>query len=148
MKYHTDIILALSLLFFPLVQYTASAQQQDIEKENEKKLETYIETETERLTDLLHLEDWQVFYVDSTLNNDYHAMQGELKKLSDAKVTNYDLYRSVQDKWMEKIYNSYHKFLNDAQWKKYLKSGAAREKKVRDRRKAKIEKDNNKINNR
>ena len=37
------------------------------------------EKETERLQRLLELEDWQAFYVDSTLQHDYAAMQAELE---------------------------------------------------------------------
>ena len=95
--------------------------------------------EAERLESLLDLEYWQVFYVDSTLQHDYQAMQDEMKALSDAKVSNSSMYISVRDKWMEQIDRTYRKYFNDAQWKAYLKSGAAKQQKAREKRKAKAE---------
>ena len=90
--------------------------------------------EADRLADLLDLDDWQVFKVDSTLQNDYTAFEAEIQSLKDAKVENSNLYIRVQDKWMEQIYNSYKSFFNEAQWAKYLKSGAGREAKARAKR--------------
>lgn len=96
-------------------------------------------TEAERLERLLGLEYWQVFYVDSTLQHDFQAMKDELEELSKAKVSNSSMYVAVQDKWMEKIDSTYRKFFTDSQWKAYLKSGAAKLQKARDKRKAKAE---------
>ena len=96
-------------------------------------------TEAERLERLLGLEYWQVFYVDSTLQHDYQAMKDELTELSDAKVSNSSMYIAVQDKWMEKIDSTYRKYFTDAQWKAYLKSGAAKQQKAREKRKVKSE---------
>ena len=96
-------------------------------------------TEAERLERLLGLEYWQVFYVDSTLQHDYQAMKEELEALQAAKVSNSSMYIAVQDKWMEKIDSTYRKFFTDSQWKAYLKSGAAKLQKARDKRKAKAE---------
>ena len=92
--------------------------------------------EAERLETLLELEPWQVFYVDSILQHDYAALQAELLSLQKAKVENYDLYMDVRDKWAEQIDNSYHRYFNEDQWAKYLKTGAARAKKARDKRRA------------
>ena len=94
----------------------------------------YIDKEVERLSNTLKMEYWQEFYADSVLVHDFHAMQDELKELQASKVTNADMYQQVQDKWSENIYNAFHKFLNEDQWKKYLKGGAARDKKARDKR--------------
>lgn len=67
--------------------------------------------EADRLGDLLKLEYWQVFYVDSTLQHDFTALQDEMNKLQSARVENYDLYMSVRDKWFEQIDNTYKKIL-------------------------------------
>ena len=107
--------------------------------EQEKKLQEFINTSIETLESTLKLEDWQVFYVDSILNNDYRALQEELNTLTRAKVSNSDLYTQTSDKWAEQMYNSIHKVLNEDQWAKYLKTGAERAKKSRDKRKAKRE---------
>ena len=83
--------------------------------------------------------------MDSILNHDYRAMQEELNSLASAKVSNSDIYMKTSDKWAENIYQAFRKVLNDDQWTKYLKSGAAREKKAREKRKAKMEKSSAKL---
>lgn len=97
----------------------------------------YAEKEADRLQRLLDLEDWQVFYVDSTLKHDYPAMVEEYKSLQASKVSNTALYQSVNDKWMEKIDMTYRKIFTDKQWALYLKQGAAKNIKAREKRKAK-----------
>ena len=88
--------------------------------------EEMAEKETERLERTLKLEDWQVFYVDSTLVHDYSAWMEELNGLRKARVENSDLYVSIQDKWMERIEDAYRKFFTEAQWQEYLKQGGER----------------------
>ena len=95
------------------------------------------ETEADRLQCLLELEDWQVFYVDSTLKHDWPAMIEEYEKLRTSKVANASMYQVVQDKWMEQIDNTYKKIFNPQQWAAYLKSGAGKMQKAREKRKAK-----------
>ena len=97
------------------------------------------ENEADRLQRLLDLNGGQVFYVDSTLKHDYQAMQEEMMKLQAAKVSNSSMYISVQDKWMEAIDRSYKKIFTEEQWAAYLKSGAAKLQKAREKRKAKAE---------
>ena len=97
----------------------------------------YAEKEADRLQRLLDLEDWQVFYVDSTLKHDYPAMVDEYKSLQASKVSNTALYQSVNDKWMEQIDVTFRKIFNDKQWALYLKQGAAKNMKAREKRKAK-----------
>lgn len=129
------IIIIVALCLLPAV---ASAQQQPkSEEERQKEFYEAIEKQIERLTTMLSLEDWQVFYVDSILTHDYKAMQEEVMDLSKAKVSNSDIYYDVQDRWMEQIYQSFQKILSEDQWAKYQKSGAARDKKARDKRAAK-----------
>jgi hypothetical protein len=116
----------------------AFAQQQPLSpEERAKKMDEFIQKEVEKLETSLKLEDWQVFYADSILNHDYRAMEEELMALQDAKVSNQDIYTQTSDKWAEQMYNSMHRILNDEQWAKYEKMGAARNKKARDKRKAK-----------
>ena len=71
------------------------------------------------------------------LTHDYEALRIELKSLRDAKVSNADIYQVTQDKWAEQVYVSLQKVFTEEQWNKYLKSGAARDKKARDKRAAK-----------
>ena len=51
-----------------------------------------------------------------------------------SKVTNSAAYLAVQDKWMEAIHQSYLRFLNEEQTARYLKGGAAKAKRARDKR--------------
>ncbi|MBP3662087.1 MAG: hypothetical protein J6J25_03155 [Bacteroidales bacterium] len=112
---------------------TASAQQQ------EKQPDVYeqAEQEADRLQGLLDLEDWQVFYVDSTLKHDFPAMMADYEELRKAKVANQSMYQDVHDKWMDQIDKTYMRIFTDEQWAKYLKNGAARAQKARAKRKAK-----------
>jgi hypothetical protein len=117
------------------VSVEASAQEQ------QKQPDVYeqAETEADRLQRILDLEDWQVFYVDSTLKHDFPAMMAEYDKLRAAKVSNTSMYQSVQDKWMEQIDATYKKIFNPQQWAAYLKSGAAKAQKAREKRRAQAE---------
>ena len=95
------------------------------------------ELEADRLQQLLDLEDWQVFYVDSTLKHDYPALMAEYDQLGASKVNNQSLYTKVYDKWMDQIDATYKRIFSEEQWAAYLKSGAARAQKAREKRKAK-----------
>ena len=129
MKYFCLVVaLAFSL---PLMAQQQSPQEQ------EKMLRENIEESLEKYERTLELEYWQVFYVDSILTHDYQAMQEELKELSAKKVSNTDLYYNVQYKWLDSIYEAYQKVFDERQWAKYLKSGAEREKKARDKKRNK-----------
>ena len=130
-------------LFTALMIGSASlgAQNQpQSQEQQEKQMMEFIDKEVKRLSELLDLEYWQEFYVDSTLNHDYHALQEEMEELQKTKVGNTDIYQNVQDKWMQQIDDSYHRFFNEEQWKKYWKSTGQRNQKARDKRKAKAEK--------
>lgn len=132
MKLKTYAALAFMSLFFCIA---ASAQQQPEQPDMFERAEM----EADRLQRLLDLEDWQAFYVDSTLKHDLPAMMEEIEALRDAKVSNSSLYVSVQDKWLEHIDVTYKKIFNEKQWAAYMKSGAAKAQKARDKRKQKAE---------
>ncbi len=123
-----------ALLLLPL---WAGAQQPQSEEEELKQMREAIDRTVDNYTSLLELDDWQIFYVDSILTHDYEAMRQEVKGMRDAKMTNTDGYQRVQDKWAEQVYNAFQKVFNEEQWAKYLKTGAARDKKSRDKRAAK-----------
>lgn len=117
-----------------LGSFAASAQEQ-----KQPDIYQQAETEADRLQKLLDLEDWQVFYVDSTLKHDWPAMIAEYDGLRAKKVSNTSMYQAVQDKWMDQIDNTYRKIFNPQQWAAYLKSGAAKLQKAREKRKAKAQ---------
>ncbi len=138
MKFYHLIHLA-AVLFLSI--FTATAQNQATTPEQrEKQMLESIDREKTRLRDLLNLEYWQEFYVDSILTHDYTALTEELESMQKAKVENTDLYMSVQDKWMQQIVDSYKKIFTEDQWKKYMKSGGQRAQKDRDRRREKADK--------
>ena len=122
--------------FFIFLAFPLLAQNQKTlsPEEEEQKFFEFIQNSVERYERLLKLEDWQVFYVDSILTHNNTAIKDECKALQDRKVSNYELYYDVQDKWNEATYQAFRKILNDEQWKKYLKSGAKKEKKARDKK--------------
>ena len=95
--------------------------------------------EADRLQRILDLEDWQTFYVDSTLKHDFPAMMADYDRLKASKVSNASIYMNVRDKWMERIDSTYKTIFTEEQWNAYLKSGAAREQKARAKRKAKAQ---------
>lgn len=135
MKYKAIKIFGIAAML--LLPFLAGAQQPQNEEEAAKQMREAINQSIENYERLLGLEDWQTFYVDSILTHDYEALRVEVKALQTAKMTNADVYQQVQDKWAEQVYVSMQKVLDEKQWDKYLKSGAAREKKARDKRAAK-----------
>ncbi len=98
------------------------------------------EKEADRLEALLKLDDWQTFYVDSTLKHDYTAMSNELLALQSSKISNISIYIEVQDKWADQIDETYKRIFTETQWAVYLKNGAAKAQKARAKRKLENEK--------
>ena len=129
-------IFGISLAVLATLSVPCALHAQELGSETDEQLREVIEHQIETYTDLLDLEYWQVFYVDSIMTHDYTALTAELQELSDSKVTNTEAYERVQDKWAEQMYNAYREVFNDQQWQKYLKAGAARDKKARDKREA------------
>ena len=107
------------------------------EPEKPKDIYEQAEEEADRLQRVLDLEDWQVFYVDSTLKHDFPAMMAEYEDLRASKVSNSAMYLAVQDKWMDQIDATYKKIFSDQQLAAYLKSGAAKAQKAREKRRIK-----------
>ncbi len=132
----TAVLIALLAGFFSLSAQEAPEKPDPVE---------VAEKEAERLESSLGLEDWQVFYVDSTLRHNYTEMIAELERLSRSRVENSDLYLGVQDKWMERTQNQYRKIFTEAQWAAYLKQGGARIIKEREKRLAKSQNQANKV---
>ena len=123
-----------------LIFGSVNAFAQEQEEQKVQTPEEMAAKEADRLGELLKLEYWQVFYVDSTLQHDFTALQDEMNKLQSARVENYDLYMSVRDKWFEQIDNTYKKIFTPEQWALYLKTGAAKTTKAREKRKEKMQK--------
>ena len=130
---------AILTVLLALAAFSAAAQEQLTPEQREKQLYENIQKQVDDLTQSLKLEDWQVFYLDSILVNNFTAMSAEFEEMSKNRVSSQDLYIYIQDKWMEENYNAIHKILDDGQWQIYLKQGAAKAKKARDKRAEKRE---------
>ena len=128
----TCLLAVLSALAAPL---KAQNQQPQTPEQQEKQMMEFIDNEVKRLSQLLDLEYWQEFYVDSTLNHDLRARMEEMQQMQKARVENTDLYMAISDKWMEQIDQSYKRFFTPAQWEKYWKNTGKRAQKERDKRK-------------
>ena len=137
MKPCSYIKLALAAIFMMTVNAWFGATEAMAQEQKQPDIYQQAETEADRLQKLLDLEDWQVFYVDSTLKHDYPAMIAEYEKLRSSKVSSSLMYQAVQDKWMDQIDSTYKRIFNPQQWAAYLKSGAAKLQKAREKRKAK-----------
>ena len=120
---------------------SASVSVRALAQQQEKMPDIYqqAEMEADRLQKLLDLEDWQTFYVDSTLKHDYPAMMAEYEEMKNAKIGNTTMYVAVQDKWMDQIDATYRKIFTDEQWAAYLRQGAGKAQKAREKRRMKAE---------
>jgi len=96
--------------------------------------------EADRLGELLDLEVWQIFYVDSTLQHDYTALTEKFEELKASRVSNVDIYTNTRDEWMERIDSTYKTIFTQDQWNKYMKTGGAKAQKAREKRRAKADK--------
>ena len=120
---------------------SASVSVRALAQQQEKMPDIYqqAEMEADRLQKLLDLEDWQTFYVDSTLKHDFPAMMAEYEQMKNAKIGNTSMYMEVQDKWMDQIDATYKKIFSDEQWATYLRQGAGKAQKAREKRRMKAE---------
>lgn len=138
MKLKLTLILFLCALLGPCC--LKAGAQATTPEEQLKELQKGIDESVEKMADNYKLEDWQIFYVDSIMTHDFLAMNEEFQQLQKTKATNTDLYQQIQDKWMDQMYEAFHKVFDEKQWARYLKNGAEREKKNREKRAAKREK--------
>lgn len=130
-----NLFIALALTLLP-VSIFAQEDASDMDfSAMEKNLQERIEKMMDRYDNVLKLEDWQMFMLDSIFNHNIPAMAEDVKTFARTKVSNINLYQMVQDKWDEKTYQAVMKILSDEQKNKYLKNlGAAKERKLREKR--------------
>lgn len=137
MKKIATILASLAFLSVAFPCVSLAQQQQKTPEQMEKEYREALEKQVERLSETLELSAGQEFWMDSILTHNGDAMRDEIQELSKKKVTNSELYYSIHDKWSERTYQAIKKILDPEQWEKYLKTGAAREKKARDKRMSK-----------
>jgi len=123
-------------LLYCCIGAIASPQDDDDKKKDPT---TLASEEAERMAKTYNLDDAQLFYIDSILCHDYAAMIAECEKLSKAKVENYELYGTIQDKWYEQMDNAIKKVMTPEQWAQYLKQGGEKRAKERAKRREKAE---------
>ncbi len=145
MKTHIGKAIIVSVSAFLLCCTLSYAQDQQQEPPDYLQI---AEEMADKWETILDLDNYQLFYIDSTLKHDYVAMDEELRDLQARKVSNSSLYYTVQDKWMEAIDNSFRKILDDRQWEIYLRNGALKLQKQREKRREKAEKADMSLKNR
>lgn len=131
------LTIALALLL-PMALW-AQEQDESSKTPEQKEREFYenIEKEVDRLADGLKLSDAQIFYVDSILTHNARALRSEVEALSQNKALSSEPYVYLHDKWMEENDRALRKVFSDEQWERYLKIGAAKARKAREKRAAK-----------
>lgn len=119
-------LLTAAFLLIPSLALAQDPQEPDIDK--------IIENQLDNLTRSFHLDDVQVFYVDSILQYNYPAMMAEYADTRKTGASNSETYQVISDKWMDATDRALEKVFTEEQWKKYLKSAYGKEKKRRDKR--------------
>ena len=100
----------------------------------EPDMETVINNQIDNLTRVFHLDEVQVFFVDSILHYNFFAMMEEMQEARKVGASNADTYQVVSDKWMDATDMAFEKLFTEELWAKYLKSSYGKEKKRRDKR--------------
>lgn len=136
---------ALFLVSILLISVSSLHAQSSQDQKKPKDVLEMASEEADRLGSVLRLEDWQIFYVDSILQTNLKGMENDIKKLGESRVSMEDLYLRVQDEWGEKTDNAFRKIFTEEQWKRYLRSGAQRAIKEREKRKKEMEDSNREI---
>ncbi len=120
-----------------ILGFNAAAQNQ---QQKPPDFEQIAEDQADKFCEQLDLNDYQLFYVDSTLKHDLLTWNEEYQKLVMSKVANSTMYQDLWDKWQQATYDSFRRILSDEQWELYLKNGAGKEQRARDKRREKAEK--------
>lgn len=127
MKSHIlNIALAAAVLLSSPLCLAQEPQEPDIDK--------IIAAQLDNLTRTFDLDEVQVFFVDSILQANYHAMMDENKRVQKTGASNTETYQAIADKWMDINDKALEKIFTKEQWAKYMRSGYGKEKKRRDKR--------------
>lgn len=104
------------------------------QNDKEPSIEEIIANQIEAFDKLLHLDDIQLFYMDSILQVNLPSMQAELESVKNSGAALSESYLVVSDKWNDETDNAIKKILTEEQWKKLMKSPYGREKEKREKR--------------
>ena len=122
------------LLFLTAVLLPAAAPRALAQEPQEPNLDEIINNQIENLTRLFKLDEVQVFFVDSILQNNYKGLQEEVNLTRKSGASNTETYQIISDKWMDRTDTALEKIFTEDQWGRYLKSTYGKEKKKRDKR--------------
>lgn len=104
------------------------------QNDKEPTTEEIIANQIEAFDKLLHLDEIQMFYLDSIFQANFPAMQEELDNVKKSGASLAESYIVVSDKWNDRTDNAIKKVLTEAQWKKLMKSPYGKEKTKREKR--------------
>lgn len=126
--------------FIPILFLTLSASlfsgKVHAQQMSEADIDKIIEKSIENIDRYVHLDDIQLFYLDSIYRYNIPAMYSEMEEAKAAGSSNQETYIAISDVWMAKCDDAIEKILSKEQWKKYLKCGYGKERKQREKRAA------------
>ena len=114
--------------------FLAAAPALQAQEQQEPDMDAIILKQVDNLTNVYKLDDVQVFFVDSILTYNYHAMMDEMQEARKIGASNSETFQGISDKWMDATDKAFEKLFTEEQWAKYMKSGYGKEKKRRDKR--------------
>ena len=121
-----SLLLAATLLCLPPTAQAQEPQQPNVDE--------IIAKQVENLTRTFKLDEVQVFFVDSILQYNYHAMNDAFEEARKTGASNADTYQTISDQWMGATDEAFERIFTEEQWKKYMKSAYGKEKQRRDKR--------------
>ncbi|MBQ2194262.1 MAG: hypothetical protein II408_02710 [Bacteroidales bacterium] len=122
------------LLFLTAVLIPVAAPRALAQEPQEPNLDEIINGQIENLTRIFKLDEVQVFFVDSILQNNYKGLQEEVNLTRKSGASNTETYQIISDKWMNRTDEALEKIFTKEQWGHYLKPSYGKEKKKRDKR--------------
>lgn len=120
------LLLAAALLLSVPAARAQEPQQPDIDQ--------IIANQIDNLTRTFKLDEVQVFFVDSILQYNYHAMSEAFEEARKTGASNADTYQAISDQWMQATDEAFQRFFTKDQWNKYMKSSYGKEKQRREKR--------------
>lgn len=114
--------------------FLAAAPALLAQEQQEPNIDDIILKQVDNLTAYYKLDDVQVFFVDSIINFNYHAMIDEMNDARKIGASNSETFQIISDKWMDATDKALEKLFTEEQWAKYMKSSYGKEKKRRDKR--------------
>ena len=122
----------IALLFITTISITLSAQEEQQEKPKTP-VEMAME-QSDKLQELLKLNNKQLFLVDSVLQSNLAGVSDEYEKLRKGGRLSNEAYFNVRDSWQIKTEEAFKKILTEEQFKKYMISIGRMDKKGQPRK--------------